>query len=377
MRQYKWLFRLTFILLICLSALPALAQQNPTQTYTDDVVTFNYPEDWFKCTCPDDHNTLALGNTEEAPNTDDLQRDEVQILVVKSAARFMDEMFETELVAETPEDVLTYFGFDYDEMDVYEFDDNRTAAAAFLSNKETRLESLFVSIDLGDGSFGMFIATARPRDLGQFEDTIIEIASSFVAADADDTRTSRSGSKSSSLGGKRSNNSSGDAEIELTETLNLEDARFEFDFPENWIAFEDEGVAILVNHEDVLELEDLSDLASGEVLVFIYPTVDALPDYEFEVDKSTRPSTIVSYYASMAMIYGMEQQGPMGEPEIGDGDLLTSNYYAILDGEYDEYVLAIEDGEGDIVTLIAYSAPEEMPDFEETLNAIAATFQVR
>src|SRR5690606_35712709 len=107
-----------------------------------------YPEDWFKCTCPDDHNTLALGNTEEAPNTEDLQRDEVQILVVKSAARFMDEMFETELLAETPEDVLTYFGFDYDEMDVYEFDDNRTAAAAFLSNKETRLESLFVSIDL-------------------------------------------------------------------------------------------------------------------------------------------------------------------------------------------------------------------------------------
>jgi hypothetical protein len=79
----------------------------------------------------------------------------------------------------------------------------------------------------------------------------------------------------------------------------------------------------------------------------------------------------------MAMIFGMEQQGPMGEPEIGDGDLLASNYYSILDGEYDEYVLAIEDGEGDITTLIAYSAPEQMPEFEAILQEIAATFQAQ
>jgi hypothetical protein len=360
---------LVLIALFTSGVLPTFAQQDLTETYSDDVVTFSYPEEWFKCTCPDTENTLALGNTEEAPNTDDLQRDEVQVLVVKSAAVFMDEMFELELIAETPEEVLQYFGFEEDELDLYEFDDDRFAAAGYLENDEQELESMFLAIELGDGNFGMFIATTRPRDLSQFEDTILDIASTFIATEAGSSNAGKAGS----LGTRRDDNE----DVHMADTLMFDDGSFELGYPEDWTALEDEGVAILVNDEDVLELEKLSDLADDELLIFVYPTIDTLPDYDFPVDEGTVPSTIVSYYASMAMIFGMEQQGPMGEPEIGDGDLLASNYYSILDGEYDEYVLAIEDGEGDITTLIAYSAPEQMPEFEAILQEIAATFQAQ
>jgi hypothetical protein len=356
---------LVLVALFKINALPVFAQQDLTETYSDDVVTFNFPDGWFKCTCPDTENTLALGNTEEAPNTDNLQRGEVQVLVVKSAAIFLEEMFDLELVAATPEEVLGYFGFEIDELDLYELDDERLMAAGFLDNDEQRLESMFIAVELGDGNFGMFIATTRPRDLRHFEDTILEIAATLEAADTDSVNSRNGGSKG---------NDRGSSDIDLEETFVLEDESFELDYPETWVALEDDGVVILINDEDVLDLEELSDLDGDEVLVFVYPTVDALPDYDFPVDEGTIPSTIVSYYASMAMIYGMEQQGPMGEPEIGDGDLITSDYYSILDGEYDEYVLAIENGEGDITTLIAYSAPEQMPEFQDTLQAIAATF---
>lgn len=381
MRQMKWMSGFIVLLLLCMSALPALAQQDLPQTYSDDVVTISYPEDWFKCTCPDDENTFALGNTEEAPYSEDLQRDEVQILVVKSAMRFMDEMFETELIAETPEDVLIYFNFAYDEMDIYEFDDARTAAVAFMTNRETRLESMFVAMDLGDGEFGMFIATTRLRSLGQFEDTILEIASTFVAVETEDNNSS-TGSKGGSLrglgGSKRGDKdqSTGGSEIELTEVLELEDASFEFAFPEDWMAFEDEGVVILINDEAVLELSELTDLKRGEALVFIYPTLDTLSDYSFPIDDTTRPSTIVSYYASMAMVYGIEQQGAMGVPVIGEDEVLASDYYGIMEGEYDEYVLAMEDGEGDIITVKAYTAPGEMPQILDVLHAIAGSFSI-
>jgi hypothetical protein len=350
---------LLIVVLAILSAgvLPALAQEDLTETYSDDVVTFSYPSEWFKCTCPESENTLALGNTEEAPNSSDLQRDEVQVLVIKSAAVFMDEMFEIDLEAETPEEVLSYFGFEDDDLDLYELDDERLVAAGFLDNDEQEIESMFIAVDLGQGNFGMFIATARPRDLSQFEDTVLNIAATLVATDA------------------VTNNPSKDNDSDLAETFVLEDESFALDYPENWEAIEDDGVAILVNDEDVLDLEELSDLQDGELVVFVYPTVDALPDYDFPVDESTAPSTIVSYYASMALAFGMEQQDAMGEPVIGDGDLAASNYYSILEDNYDEYVLAIENGDGDITTLMAYTAPEQMPEFEDTLLDIAATFQ--
>ncbi|MBC8170105.1 MAG: hypothetical protein H7X77_00465 [Anaerolineae bacterium] len=351
---------LALLLLLILSlAAPAFARQaDLDQTYTDDFITFDYPEDWFTCTCPEDHNTMAIGNTEEAPSTDDLQRDEVQVLVIKSVAIWIEENLEIEFDADTPEDVLVDY-FAGDDVDVDDFD-GREYAFMFTENDEARMETLFIAVELGDGNMGMMVATTRPRDLRQFEDTLFAIAETLVATESN----------------PKSDRTNSD-EIELTEDIEMEDGDLALSYPDGWLADEGDTSIIIVSDEEIFDIEELADIPDGEVAIFVYPTVEALGDYPMEVDNGTRASTIVSYYASLAMANGLEQHGAMETPEIGDGEFEASSAYSTLDGEYDQFILTIENGDDDFITLIAYAAPGDLEDFIPTLEAIAATFSTR
>jgi hypothetical protein len=362
--------------LLLLGTLPVLAQEDLTETYSDDFITFNYPSDWYTCGCPDTENALAIGNTEDAPNTDDLGRDEVQVLVVKSMVIWIKETLDVEMEAETPEEVLEMY-FAGEDIETYDFN-GREAAAMLVENEEARLESLFVTVELGDGEIGMLVATARRRDLDQFVDTVMAIAETFVASDRDDDNGNQEARGQGLGGGRRSEDNEEDhdeTDIELSEEFEMEDGDLALNFPEGWQIGEDDGLIILVNDDGALDIEDLSDLRRGEVLVFIYPSVDNLNDYSFGIDDSTRPSTIVSFYASMAMATGFVQDEAMQEPRIGRQE--ASSVLSVLEDEYEQYVLAVENGDGDIITLFAYGAPGELEDFIPTLEAIASTYEVR
>lgn len=377
----KALFAIVFAVLL-FGAFPVLAsstaQDDLTETYSDEVITFNYPESWFKCGCKDTENALAIGNTEEAPSTNDLARDEIQVLVIKSMTIWIDETLDLEMEAETPEDVLIDY-FRGEDVETYEFD-NREAAAMFVENDEARLESLFLAVELGNGEIGMLIATTRPRDLDQFSDTVFAIGETLIATEvAEDERGGEEEEASGSerdqgLGGRRTDSRNERVDIELSEEYEMEDGDFALNFPEDWQAGENDGAIIIVNDGDALDIESLSDLRRNEVLVFVYPTVDLLSDFDFDADDSA-PSTIVSFYASMAMATGFTQEDAMQEPEIGDGDLEASSVFSVLDGEYEQYVLAIENGDGDIITLFAYGG--DLADFIPMLEAIAASYSVR
>lgn len=352
------------MMLISSLTIPVFARQSKLdETYTDEFITFDYPSDWFTCTCPEDHNTMAIGNTEEAPSTDDLQRDEVQVLIIKSAAIWIEENLDLKFRAKSPEDVLVdYFGGDDVEVDDF---GGREYAFMFTKNSEARLESLFIALELGDGNIAMMVATTRPRDLRQFEDTLFEIAETMVASE----------SNAKDRGGNKNDKTSKSDVLELTERIRT--SKLILNYPENWLASEGEASIVIVSDEDVYDIETLADIPSGEVAVFVYPTIADLGDYPMEINRRTRASTIVSYYASLAIAAGMKQNGGMGEPTIGDGDFEASTVYSTLKGEYDQFILTIENGDDDFITIIAYSAPGDMEDFIPTLEAIAATFVTR
>lgn len=380
-----------FSFVLMMSAFPVQAQEEDlTETYSDDAITFNYPDGWFECGCPDTENAMAVGNTKSAPNTDDLARDEIQILVIKSMTIWIEETLDTELEAETPEAVLTDY-FNGRRVENYEFD-NREAAAMVVENDEAELETLFVAVELGNDEIGMLVATTRPGDLDQFTDTVMAIAETLVATETledDDRRDDEEGEESNSstrgqgLGGRKSDknderdNDKNETAVELSESFETEDGDFALNFPDGWEIGENEGAVIMVSDEAAWDIETLSDLGRGELLVFVYPSVSTLKDYGMDMDNSTRPSTIVSYYAAMAMAVGFQQEDAMQEPEIGDGDLEASSVLSTLEDEYEQYVLAIDNGDGDIITLLAYGAPGEIEDFIPTLEAIASTYEVR
>lgn len=346
------------VLLLAMVVLPAAAQED-TITYSDDVITFEYPEDWFQCECDDTENIVAVGNTEDAPSTDDLDDDEVQVAIFKSVAVFLDENVGVEFDADTPEDALVnHFGGD--DVDTHEFDDRE---AASMTTENDDLEALFIVVDLNNGEMAMIIATARPGTLEDFEDDVFDIAETVVATEDADVDE-----------GEDEDEDEGEA-LELTENFELENGDFALEYPEDWQAFEDAGSIILINDEAILELEDVADLDDDQLLLFIYPTVEGLPDYDFPVDDGTVPSTIVSFYASMGFATGIQQVGAMEEPEIGDGELEASSTFGIGE-DFERLVIAIENGDGDIITTIALAAPDNMEQFRPTIEAIIASFEV-
>lgn len=367
---------LTFGLLslLLIGVLPAAAQADDlTQTYTDDFITFNYPEGWFKCTCPEDDNTLAIGNTEDAPSTADLKRREVQVLIVKSAAIWIEDNLQVDFEAETPEEVLEVY-FRGEDIETDRFTGRREAAWMFVENASADLESLFIVVELGNDELGMLVATTRPGYVEDFEDTLLAIADTLVASEGggSDDNDIVSSLRDSLNSGSRS--SSGDDDPELTEAFEMEDGNFALSYPDGWLVGENEGAVIMVSSDAVLDVEAWAELEAGDVAIFIYPTVELLNDYPEGMSRGTVPSTIVSFYASMAMIEGLTQNGPMEAPEIGRGQLLASSAYSTLSREYDQYVFAIENGDDDIITLFAYSAPGAMEDLIPTIHAIAASF---
>ncbi|HEX2620633.1 MAG TPA: hypothetical protein VHL11_10805, partial [Phototrophicaceae bacterium] len=252
--------------------------------------------------------------------------------------------------------------------DLYDFDNDRAGAAMFVPNDDAKLESLFITIELGDGTMGMLVATTRPRDLNQFEDTLIAIANTVVATSTLDEPSNHSS------GNKDGNNSRGNDDVELTEELELEDGSFSLNYPDGWQAADVDGNVVMVSDDAVLDAEDRSDIPEGELAVFVYPNVAALGDYPEDIDRKTHASTIVSYYASLAMADGMDQHGAMEELTLGEDEFEASSAYSTLEDEYDQYILTVENGDGDFVTIFAFAAPGELEDFIPTLEAIAATF---
>lgn len=166
--------------------------------------------------------------------------------------------------------------------------------------------------------------------------------------------------------------------LELGETYTVENGGLTFSYPDKWIVIEGQGVVIVASRQEVLETSGPNDLTSGDLILFLYPSVRNLPNYPQNAALAeTVPDSIVSFYSTIGGRLGYEQQGEFTAPKIGDGSRIASSVTALApEDAHERLVMAMEDGGGDVVTVFAFTQSGEMGDFNSTIEAIMASVQL-
>lgn len=161
--------------------------------------------------------------------------------------------------------------------------------------------------------------------------------------------------------------------IALVHDFTSDDGSFSFRFPEGWAVVEIDGYIYLYSDEAVFSIESPADYPEGVVLAGIYPTPQDMPDADIFELSGFNASTIISYYASMAIGTGNQITAPM---EIITLDNRDASDVITQENGSDRYYLTIEHDGDDSSLLEAVAAPDQIASVKSTLRAIAETFEV-
>lgn len=349
--------------------------------YDDGYLTFEYPDDWFVCEdCDPQGNTLAIGNTENAVEAqpDNMNEGDVQVLIMKRAQDYFNEVFGAEYTADTTptEAIQRTFGLPSSDIEFVEFEDGRSLTYIQITNEDSNIELLIALVDMGDGAVAGLIAAGFPGAVVAVEDDVLMIASSFrlAAADTDDSVEADAmvgaveDTESTGMLDSLTRDSSDEADNSLPETFTSEELNLSIRHPEGWVIVEDDNILFGASSQDALEVDDLADLQPGETAFILYPTVTDIDSYPNPMNDGTRPSTIVSFFASLGFTTGWMQNGPMQQPELSRE---ASASFATNEADgVDRLVISIDDDQGDIVTMVAFGAIGELEALQPTLEAI-------
>ncbi|MEO1442604.1 MAG: hypothetical protein AAFV33_19535 [Chloroflexota bacterium] len=350
-------------LLILAALQPALAQdatEEPTDgttTYTDRVITFDYPSAWAVCEACGDR-TVSLGNTENALNAasfDEFVEGDVQVLVVKEAETFFARALGVQIDPTLRPDVaLTLILPPNTDIEVFEFDDGRLAAEVIFSDPEAGADTIIWLIDLGDNERGAMVITGRTADVTAAEGDLLAIAQSYTLSDIEIVGIE---------GG----------EIDLTQTFVNAPGNRRLSYPDGWtIAENTRNVIFFGTSTEALNTQDLTQLEPGEVIGLVYPVAELIPEYPLSGANAT-PLSVVSFFSSLGIGQGYQQ---IGEPTpVVLGEYEAAIDFATNDREaHERLVIAVTTGDS-VATLLAYTPPGTMRSVRPVLEAMAATIE--
>jgi hypothetical protein len=345
-------------LFILVAPLAVFAQEDLTDTYTDDTITLMLPDGWLVQEFDD--NMVIIANEEDAltASPEDMEEGWVQVTIFKSFAA-IEGIDMDSFEGLTAKEILTFFvdagnaEFEYGRVRTFRVD-GRTSAYMTTLNDTLNLEGLFILVDLGEGEMALISSSSLPGEADAFNDTVLDMAETLALVES------------------TSDEPSEDVDVEdlLTENFSLRDDSFSFSLPEDWLADEDDGLIFMVNDEDVYQRESLDALEEGDLIVLIYPTIGDIPNYPADAAGGSSASTIVSYFASMGFATGYQQEGAMQEFEVNDEEAWLS--FAIAE-THERLVMSVSTGE-DVATLVAFAPLDELRDHQPLLQAIMGTF---
>lgn len=142
-----------------------------------------------------------------------------------------------------------------------------------------------------------------------------------------------------------------------------------FSYPAGWVALEDQGLVTLTNDEAALEEDMVPPGAVGVLIVdpaMLRMVVYDLPD-------SSPQGAVVALVESIS--YGDADIDAIPAPESFalEGRDAARLLFTLEQGEV--LVIAVDVGDGNIVTVLAVAAPGEMAQFEGDILGVAATVQ--
>jgi hypothetical protein len=119
---------------------------------------------------------------------------------------------------------------------------------------------------------------------------------------------------------------------------------------------------------------DINNIQANQVLAFIIPDVATLKtasSYSAELTPETMPSTIISYFASVATLNNGTQKNEM---EVGT--INARDYAGVIivpeEGNFEQQIFVMRDGNGDFITLLAYVRTGWVEKWQPVLRDILA-----
>lgn len=242
---------------------------------------------------------------------------------------------------------------------------SRQAAYVYTTSPSLGMDAMEFIVELGNGKSALLNALTVPGEASIAIPTALAIAQTLAAPGVQTTAPQEGqGVTLSGLGA--SLGGSGTAGSADTAIYTSQDGAFSFSYPKDWIASpaQSGNVVMVVSNQSVYSVSDLDSLMPGQLIVGIYPTLSDTSDYPNPPDASTTASTVVSYYASMGMIYGYIQEGAMNEFTAGGRQASSSLAHST---NHDRLVIAIPDGKGNFTVLIAFFATGDVSKYQQAL----------
>jgi hypothetical protein len=159
--------------------------------YADDILTFEYPEEWVDCGCPPEDLVVIISNNPDViDDMNELEDGDIEVIVVKDAEEFLEGLdtgvrWDDDLsMAEALEEYFTFEGRDVEVGDVEELEINdREAAARLIINEDTDFEQLQILIQLERRRVVLVLAITRVGFMEDYEDAVFALVESIEPAD--------------------------------------------------------------------------------------------------------------------------------------------------------------------------------------------------
>ena len=303
-----------------------------TETYTDDSITFQYPQGWRA-------EAFSEGLVEIYPEGAAAQSElsiAVILLPYTVVADLPSALEVLSALAENYPDAV------YDEPYTIEFD-GRSAAAVTFSVTGASAEGITYVVELTDDGLPvvMVTATLATGELATWQNTIAAIVASIAPPDM--------------------------ARSHFTSS----DGLFTISYPTDWVANEVPGVMIAVaNSSEALRGVNIETerFPTGEVVIIIYPTSLNMPAYP--TDAAIEPETIIrTFLDEQCEVCGFTEVGGFAAVELGDK--IGYEGYA-SHPNFDTLNIAVNMGNDTVATYMAFAAPGEMAQYSDAVHRIVA-----
>ena len=158
------------------------------------------------------------------------------------------------------------------------------------------------------------------------------------------------------------------APLPLAQTFIAKDGAFTFSFPRGWVHGEDSGAITLANSQEALDAIN-GEPAPGHIALLIWPTTaDVSEGWDVELAGKTHKAVL----AELMDQSNSDTDFTMLPTDTSVGDKPATMVKATAHGR-DTIVLLIDNGPNNVTAVAAGSAAGEMPQFESTVLAIAAS----
>lgn len=245
--------------------------------------------------------------------------------------------------------------------EVSEFTVTDLPAARVLIIDESGIGFAYVVTGIGQDVYANMTVIGSLENVLLLEPTILALAYSLEVPESTQTQPTPQTTPQANSNG-----------LPLTQAFTSTDGTLAFQYPEGWLTYDLEGVVIVSNNDALVQSGDLNNIADGDIVVFVIPTLTELPDYVLSV----LPDDVTPMDVVMAISSEAENAGAAltREKVVLGGHSAAISYGT--DTVFDILDIAILMESGEIASLLTFFRVGGLAAYQDLVVALADSLQI-